>query len=884
MPAPKGPQKNIIAMLKIPTIKTTKGPLFGLLFLCFAAAILGDSTAEALFLSHFPSRYIGGMFMVNAAFLFCSSAFLMSLIDRVDRGVFFTVFLIIHAAVLVLIRIAISANITLLYLPLFSYAYVTKIFLFLMFWTLANDLIDSRRAGYEFPTIAAGGTLGAIIISFCLPLMLRHTAAENMLMVWAGIVLVLTLLFQPLRVSFKNSFKSAADLRSRERASAKKFIADCSLIVKEPLLKNMAVLYFLLFFILLSQQYSFYGGLKSRFTHAKDMAAFLGYFNGVSMVATFILQMTLAGRVTKKIGSTRAMFFLPAVLCMVFGGLTYITLTRAGGSGAGALLFWGVVAGMSMRIAFFDSFFSPNFQVFFSGLPQEIRGRGKLGLEGIVKPFAMAGAGLWVLLAMARIPLSITFALLFILAAAMVIQTMRIKKKYSESLTRYLTGFSARKNSLFHSMVALSAEENFLSVIVEILEREEYEIKKYIIEILAKNGGGESLAILLEYFPKAQSRTRATILSALTGATRSDFREIALRSLNDPDAGVAANAITAIAALKESGLAGRIRPFLEHADSRVRAKAAIALWPQGDQELRREMMGRLLVLLHSDVPNDVSVALDAMGDIGTQTMLDQLEDFFNDHPQILSGPREISRQFFAALAKIPFEGALTLLLAAAPYANRVQRSDIARAVGRMIDKGLSKKSLFLRLRHENYLARACIVQALYHQEKPTTPDEDAVLHEIAREEAGECFGDYRALEALQPYGRGAHVCLLVDAVREESISARVDALLYTAAILDKTGQIRTVLFRARHPNSHIRGRALEVLDNVGDHRLNRLVMDLIDEHETAWYCRQAESVFKMSRRSPEEALAAFNQSANPWISLCARIVAQRDGLKPELKG
>jgi hypothetical protein len=127
-------------MIKFPVIKNPKWPLFGLLFACFAAAILGDSTAEALFLSHFPSSYIGYMFMVNAAFLFCSSAFLMSLIDRTDRGLFFTVFLVIHAAVLLLMRLAIAAKLTVLYLPLFSYSYVTKIFLFLMFWTLANEI------------------------------------------------------------------------------------------------------------------------------------------------------------------------------------------------------------------------------------------------------------------------------------------------------------------------------------------------------------------------------------------------------------------------------------------------------------------------------------------------------------------------------------------------------------------------------------------------------------------------------------------------------------------------------------------------------------------------------------------------------------------------
>ena len=140
---------------RVLALKKYKWPLFAILFCCFASAILGDSTAESLLLAHCDMRSIPGMFLVNAVFLFISSSALMSLIDRVDRGRFFIILTFGHGCMLLLIKYALLLHLPLLYPFLFSYAYVTKILLFLIFWTLANDLVDSRKASAEFPFIAA---------------------------------------------------------------------------------------------------------------------------------------------------------------------------------------------------------------------------------------------------------------------------------------------------------------------------------------------------------------------------------------------------------------------------------------------------------------------------------------------------------------------------------------------------------------------------------------------------------------------------------------------------------------------------------------------------------------------------------------------------------
>ncbi len=110
---------------RIPRLATYKVPLFLLLLLCFATAILGDSTAEALLLAHFGAEMVPKMYLVNSLFLFLFSAFAMTIIDRVDRGMFFLCLVAGHGVILFLVWISVLLGAAVLFVPLFSYAYVS---------------------------------------------------------------------------------------------------------------------------------------------------------------------------------------------------------------------------------------------------------------------------------------------------------------------------------------------------------------------------------------------------------------------------------------------------------------------------------------------------------------------------------------------------------------------------------------------------------------------------------------------------------------------------------------------------------------------------------------------------------------------------------------
>ncbi len=854
---------------------------FILLFICFASAILGDSVAEALLLSHFDASVIPRMYMVNALFLFLFSLFIMSLIDRIDRGLFFLVFMLVHCIVLVLIWCAVFFGMTFLFIPLFSYAYVTKIFLFLMFWTLANDVIDSRKAGEQFPFIAAGGTLGAIGISFMIPWLLKLISAQSLLLVWIALCALVLVCFIPLKKSFGKYFMQISDSEKHMKRNLKSLMTDVALIGREPLLANMSLLYFMLFFILLNQHYAFYEAIKARFMAADRLAGFLGYFNGISMGATFFLQLTLAGIVIKKIGSTRSMFMLPAVLCIVFGALTVLGFTAGSDEKAfavSAILFWGIVGGVGMRIAFFDSFFSPNFQIFFSSLPQDVRGRGKLVIEGVIKPSAMVFASLWLLLVTSNISFGTNMIILLGISVVMIIQTFRIRASYTESLAQYLGDFKSRVSlSLFDSAEIL-ASDSMLAFLSQKLESESYEIKCYVIEILAKINTEASIKILTDTLYKEEKRVRATIVSSLTKNKSESLKSLFKMLLMDADERVVANSIFALAAYNDRDINEGLQAFLNHRNNRVRANTIIALWPVSGKVYRKKLCAVLEEMLSSEEQNVCASALFVLREIAAEdegTIL--LTQFYNNNTERLLRERMLWSRFLRAVAVIPVDSIIESLLTRAGTISKKMRKDIVSALTEACANRYSTDRLVMKLALPDTVVRGIILKVLLALKQDERKKYETTLIKIAGEEAQHAFKDWVSYNMLVKRTDNSAEQLLSNAIQEECITDHLNNLIVIAAMLDTSGQVKAVMRRLNHENRHVRARALEVLDNIGNMKVNRLVIKLIEAADLRGMLKEGQAQQPPVEHEILTRVKEYVNNTNSWVRVCARYALTQYG-------
>lgn len=852
-------------MMQMPRTYNLRKNLFILLLLCFGAAILGDSTAEALLLAHFNASYIPRMFLVNAAVLFALSAGMLSLVDRIDRGKFFCGALLVHGVVLLALRLAISADVQMLFLPLFSYAYSTKILFFLLFWTVANDLIDSRRAGTEFPVIAAGGTIGAIVVSFSIPALMRTVAVENLLTIWAVLVLVAALLLIPLQRHYKVELKPRNSSEASGNATRGRF-PSVALLRDEPLIRSMSILYFLVFFLLLNQHVIFYRQVKTLFATAGAIAAFLGKFNGISMLTTCLLQLGVAGVLLKRLGSTRSMLLLPSALFTVFVILTGMAMYEPKGV---APLFWAIIIGMGARIAMFDAFFSPNFQIFFSSLPRKVRGRGKLVIEGFIKPFAMVVAGCWLLWVVPVLTLKVHLMVMVLVAAGAVLQTLRLKSAYTRTLGRYLTGFTGGKDTALFERFDLKGGANVVEFLAERLENEDFEVQKFIVEMLSSSATPEAVRVLCDQLHKGDGKIRATVVAALGDcAGEAVVTEEVRRLLLSRDDRVVANAVLALVKCNPAHIVSYLTPLLNHAHNRVRANAILSIWPNVDESEQRELLSRIQRMLFSVAPTDCASALFVVGELQTDAAMEMLVDFCRETFIMESNSVMIVRQVVSALGKKRSETALDLLLQmseAAPLKYRKHLiATLTSLVAELPEQVWLRKIVSGSARRRNSLARALLVK----QSALSTAAAEVVRRVITNEIAA--IGSEKVwLQKL----RGTDVALLAYAVREEFIDVRLETILTLVALLDPSGGIHAVTPRINHTNAHVRARAFEVLENSGDVKSNRLVLRCIESLDTVVSGVQSEGAVP-DRSSTNvsaiaEVVAHYRGSPDAWVAACA---------------
>ncbi len=840
----------------VPQMQSYTLQLFILLLVCFASAILGDSTAEALLLANFDSAIIPGMFLFNAAALFVVSSVMMIVIDNVDRGIFFLAGLILHGSLLFVFKLLVGLKVSFIYPVLFTYAYTSKILMFMLFWTLANDLVDSRKAGKQFPLIAAGGTLGAVVVSFSIPSIVKTIKAENLLLVWILLVGVAAVQFLPILRRYGVAFKARSERVKRNILS---IVSDLKLFRQEPLLSNMGVVYFLLFFLMLNQHFLFYSQLKKQFITASAMASFLGYFNGISMVSTFVLQMTISGRVLKKFGSARTMLLVPSLFTIFF-----LTLLLASWMYSTELILLSciVTAGMGLRIAFFDSFFSPNFQIFFSSLPQQIRGRGKLTMEGVIKPCAMVLTGVWLIWAGKQLSIITQSALLLCIGGIATCKTWRIRNRYAESLTNYLTGFSGVKAS-----GALSAEfNNSPDVIRKLGERlysEEYEVNTFIIELIASSALPESTRILLDYFDHGDPRMKSIMLASIHGTNQKELKSLVEKSLFDSDPRVAANAVLALAEISCHTLLHHVDTLLAHANPRVRANTVFSAWRFADKKLQKVLTGHIYKMLYDRFPDETASALFALGEMDGEKPCHILLNFVNFFKVSLQEFPAVFEQSIHALGKKKDIESADILLQLAQKSSRKQRAEIVKALGALLPY-LTYEQLCALSFATDYSASNLIVAANHISGKVIDDAWRKHLRNYAEREIRDTIGCMDKYTAVSMIG-GPAAELLSFAILEENIDVRIDTLVHIASLLDRSANIRKILPRLFHTNAHMRARAMEVMDNTGDYKLNRRIISVLEKRVACSKQDNSAAVNVSGVAIAKE----FLDDPNEWVAQCA---------------
>ncbi|ERP31994.1 MFS transporter [Chitinivibrio alkaliphilus] len=793
---------------------------FTLLFLVFFAASVGDTVSEALVLSVYSAEVVSHLFFVNALILFVLSFLALSIIDNYNRGKIFILFLVTYAVSLFLLRLFHFLG-EWVYLVLYVLSYTGKIMMFLLAWTLANDVADSRSGAKHFPFIAAGGTLGAIVGTFSIPVLVKTYTPLQLLWVWILLLFTAALLVKAMVYSLGHHFSRRRFNRqvSLHFSVLGRNIRD---LMRQPLLNTMATAYFFIFIIIFCQQYLFYDVVRSEYEDALSISGFLGYFKGGFLLITFLLQAFVAGRLTRYIGWIRVLTVLPFVFFLSFAAMWYFDMHGLD------LYIHTVIAAMGLRIAVFDSFFSPNYQNIFSIFPEDLRGRGKLTIDGVFKPLAMAvSAGLIVLISSQTQMLVI---LLFLSLIALGI-TLRLRRHYLFTALGYLHRTSSEEVPQRISQ-SLSYEKG-LELLDTVIEEQPRELKFCAVDILVELDNDRAIARLIHWYPLVDTYVQAYIVSALGKAKNRNvlpFVRYLLRAETDPR--VVANVLIALWSMQEEEETV-YAAFLSHAVPRVRGNAIYILFYLGFSQ-KYSLEARLEEMLFIDAEGEEKSALWVLAHIPITNRLTQaLKQYWYTRTVRVLRSFSYWKSFVAAVVRSRDYALLFELVDMYQAVSEQKQRELVSQVAWLIHRDGEADIVAHMGEFRSSYTTDFVLRALAHSRVHVGESMVKRLERFAEQEYEKFLVSRQALHYLRSFlhnsGRvDPYLEYYIQVIEQEEQSLHFNNLLECVAIVDASNAVNTILDKIHIYSRTIYSRVVDIIDTASSKRINKLIVTLME--------------------------------------------------------
>jgi HEAT repeat protein len=708
-------------------------------------------------------------------------------------------------------------------------------------WTIAGSVLDARQAKRLFPLAASAAILGGFIGMVAAGPAAGLLGAENLVALEAGLVLVGAAI-----VGRMGDRLRRPGTRS-PRASLVSSIGDgFRYTAASPLMRLVAVAYVLFAVLLFSVSFPFYRAMSEAFAGEAELATALGLVSAVVTAASFIVSTTLANRVFRRFGVTAAALALPIVY---LGGFA-VWLVQFALPTAVAVRVAQQVTQRGVSNAAWSSFFNV--------VPSERRGQVLAFIDGVPGQLGTALSGILLLAAAALAPGQVLW---LGLSAAVVctLVVLGVRRRYGDSLVRTLReGLAEQILEGGPGIEALTRDPRVLGDLRSALGSPRSGDRRLAAELLARLGAHGATDDLVSAVADPDPGVRRAALDALAvlraDATRGGFRDALRHSLDDPIAIVRVAAVAASAACDAGVLPAVADTVASDPSPAVRAELAVALVRAGEEDRPHRI---LAALLEAEDPADRIAGLDAVRRLGGHA----------PSPRIaasLRGPAaEVRAAAVAAIAAVNegIDDVDGLLIGALDDAARVVREAAARALR---DRGGAADSVLAVLDHGSEHAQAAALLALDGRGPEVAPRllrwaEGQVRRAIVlRRHALALAWPVTAGAETDAMGHGeAASASFLQFLLERRGSGIEDRLLTALAVLgapDASGLIRRCL---RSNDAETRAQAIEALEALGDRRLARAVVELLE-------------IEPSDRSVPaHEALAGLVDDPDPWVRALA---------------
>jgi len=766
------------------------------------------------------------------------------------------------------------------------------ILLISQFWTLANDIYDPRQAKRVFGFVGAGASLGGATGAGLTRFLVESLGAKNMLLVSAGIMAVCVSIVVFIVRREKNAGQSDATVTGEEegvsRGEALQLLGSS---------RHLQVIALVIAFAaigagIIEQQLNMAAAEAKGATNSDAVAAFLAEITVYLSLIGFVIQMTLTSRIHRVLGVGFALLVLPVSL----GSTALIMLFNRG--------LWAPGLARVLDTSLRYTVDKTSREVLFLPLPADLKYRAKPFVDVTVDRVSKGLGALLILVLIKDWGLGWDWQQLSYASLTMVglwvATSMRARKEYLRTFRQSLE----QQNVVPEQLRFTNPDPATVETLVSELAHHEPRRVLYAIDLLDAMDKRQLVTPLLLWHTSADIRARALRVAEASGLSQADrWLPGVQRALTDPDAPVRVAAVSALAALRGEAVADVMRPFLDSTDPALAVVAAASL---ADSPVSADVVSAERAL--RSLANDTS----EQGIEGRLLVARALGDVKNPsfRPQLV--PLMYDTQVNVARAAVESAGRLggSDFLFVAPLVSLLRHRRLKSAARQVLvghgEAAVAPLTYFMQDRDEDLWVRRHVPSALALLPFPASvdaltaalddPDEFlrskavSALERIRKAHPDialetELVAKHVSAEAGRAFNAlTLHYNLFVaggldpDALLARALTEKYTRLLHRTfqllGLMTPSGDMAAIRHTLRSPDTRIRSRAIEYLDNLVTGQVRKRVMVLVEEMPLDERIRKGNAIHGTRIRDVEDTVAQLLHDEDETIASAAILLIE----------
>jgi ATP:ADP antiporter, AAA family len=748
-------------------------------------------------------------------------------------------------------------------------------------WTLANYTLTTREAKRAFGLVGSGAILGWIVGGLATRESAGRFGTESMLLLVAGTLLLcagLVVWIWRGRPSYVDQDEPAS--RPPESGESGGMHASLSMLRESPYLRAIAALICLSALATTVAGWQFKAVAKANIPDTDQLAEFFGSFNVIAGIVSFVLQLTLTGRLLKQAGVGVAIFIVPAALVVSSLGLL----------ATGTLLAAAALKASDQVLRY--SIDKSTVELLYLPVPASLTFRAKSFIDTVVYRMGDALGGVTILLFGALLGLdAIQMSwVCLVLLGGWAIAAMQARRQYGENLRDSIHQHRVDVERAATPVIERSTAELLATYLTGTQEQVLYALR------LLENSRDTSLHPgVRELLRHESARVRSRALALLARAGDASVATEVERLLYDPDLSVRTEALLYLSELAHVDPLERIEKLGDFPDFSIRAGMAAYLARPG----RTQNLDAARLILNAMARETGASGLRTRAE--SARLIGMLPDHFDHELRLLLQDEspEVVREAIRAVGKL---GKRTFI---ARVVDRLGEPEFAaeaitalvmfgdRVVGTMRDY-LTDKHTAIEIRREiptvllaieSAAAQAVLTEGVLDRDAVVRYRVITALNKLGQSHperqmdrasfetvlAAEIIGHYRSQQMLGAVGIDGRGDPVLDELRKAS-GHEEERIFRLLKLVYPDHDLHSAYVGLQSSDPVVYDNALEFLETILAPGLRAVLIPLFDRQVTLLDRKTASPLSSGSSVQRMEILRTMMMSDNTWLQSCAAYV------------